>query len=239
MASVSKSCRYRQTAWEYAFRFLCAGLAASGSAQQDSSLALYHLQSISGLAERSGDKAIFFAAAIMEGFTYLQSASAECVSHAQRALAKARQLQLDAEAQGIVQLQIMTLLLDLACSLLLGDTVQTTRKMQVLQSFYDYTMSNSAWSSDGVILLPLSSRSLNGVVLHSQEVVQIEDGKPYLCLSWLSRGEVYVLCNLFNAAAISHKNPADGHKAEQFLLESIRSLESRSSLSQNYKQAPY
>lgn len=151
------------------------------------------------------------------------------MSLAQRALAKARQLQLDAEVQGIAQLQIMTLLLDLACYLFTMNTDQATRKMQALQSLYDDTISTSAWRSDGMMMLLLSSRSLNGVTLHGQDgIIRVEDGKPYLCLSWLTRGEVYVLSNLFNASAISHKNPTDGHKAERFLLESVRSLRSKS-----------
>ncbi|KAL9623335.1 MAG: hypothetical protein Q9160_002442 [Pyrenula sp. 1 TL-2023] len=217
---------YRQAAWEYAFRFLCAGLATSGSSQQELATATHHLQKIGALSEHNGDKVIFFTAAIMEGFTQLQSGSPESVTHAQRTIAKARQLQLEPEIQAIAQLRIMTLLLDLACSLYIMDTESATKKMQTLQSLYDHTISTSAWAPDGAILLPLSPRSLNGVSLHGQGNVQIKDGRPCLRLEWLTRGEVYVLCNLCNASAISHKNSTDGHKAEQFLLESIRSLSS-------------
>lgn len=163
----------------------------------------------------------------MEGFTHLQSGGPESTTHAQRTLAKARQLQLEQEIQGIAQLQIMTLLLDLACSLYIMDTESATKKMQTLQSLYDHTISASAWAPDGAILLPLSPRSLNGVSLHGQGNVQIKDGRPCLRLEWLTRGEVYVLCNLCNASAISYKNSTDGHKAEQFLSESIRSLSSK------------
>src|SRR3984957_2893960 len=88
---------YRHTAYEYAFRFLRATSSISTTSLQDLHSSINQLQKIGAAARQQGDYVIFAFAAVMDSLVHLQSPNLDAVDSAQRALASARQPQLNPE----------------------------------------------------------------------------------------------------------------------------------------------
>ena len=222
--------RYHHIAWEYAFRFLCAGLSISAASYQDVISATHNLQKLSALAQHYGDRSIFVMAATMEALVHLQNPGPDSVSHSQRALANAQQLQLDQQVEAVPQLRVLIMLVDLACSLRQMDAEQAFKKMSLLHSAIDSIVARSDWAIDGTVLLPMSPKSLNGVNLHAQDIITSKNGVPYLCVHWLPKDDVYGFSYLLSAMAAAHRNNIDGHKAEHFVLESLKAYKGERAL---------
>ncbi|KAL9112711.1 MAG: hypothetical protein Q9227_003014 [Pyrenula ochraceoflavens] len=220
---------YHHVAWEYALRLLCAGLAFSEASTQNLTFAIQHLQKVTGLAERNGDKIIFVMATTLEAFAYLLVSGADSVSLSQRALAKAQQLQLDPQIDNLPQLRILIMLVDLAGSLRQLDAEQAFKKMGLVHSTIDKVVARSEWAADGTISLPISTNSLNGMVLHAQDVIELRGGTPCLKIHWLPKDDVYALTYLLSGAAAAHRNSMDSRKAEQHVTDSLKVLKSRGS----------
>ena len=213
---------YRHTAYDYAFRFLRATSCLSTGSYQDLHSSINQLQKIGATAKQQGDYVVFAFAAVMESLVHVQSPSPDSVDSAQRALASARQLQLNPEVAGSPQMQIMMEFVDLCCSLQDTNLDQISHKLLTMQQTMDQIVDDLNWQDDGSLYLPLSKRSVNGVQLSSNGLVSERNGKPVLTMKWLPRGDVYALGYLLSTFSVAHKNASDGHKAEKFLEEGLR-----------------
>jgi hypothetical protein len=215
---------YHHTAYEYAFRFLRATSCLSIGSLQDTHSSVTQLQKIGAIARQQGDYVIFAFAAVMESLTHLQSPSPDSLNSAHRALASARQLQLNPEIASSPQIQILMEFVDLCYSLQETNLDQITAKLLNMQQTMDQTVDDLNWQDDGTLYLPVSKRSVNGVPLSNSGLVSERNGKPVLTMRWLSKGDVYALGYLLSAVCVAHKNASDGHKAEKFLEEGLRLL---------------
>jgi hypothetical protein len=213
---------YRHTAYEYAFRFLRATSCLFSGSYQDIHSPINQLQKIGAIARQQGDYVVFAFAAVMESLIHLQSQSLDSVDSAQRALASARQLQLNPEIASSPQMQILMEFVDLCCSLQDTNLDQISHKLLNMQQTMDQIVDDLNWQDDGTLYLPLSKRSVNGVSLSNSGLVSERNGKPVLTMRWLSKGDVYTLGYLLSTVSVAHKNASDGHKAEKFLEEGLR-----------------
>jgi hypothetical protein len=213
---------YRHTAYEYAFRFLRATSSISTVSQQDIHSSVSQLQKIGAAARQQGDYVIFAFAAVMESLVHLQSPTLDAVDSAQRALASARQLQLNPEIASSPQMLIMMEFVDLCCSLQDTNLDQISRKLLNMQQTMDQIVDDLNWQEDGMLYLPISKRSVNGVQLSNSGLISERNGKPVLAMKWLLKGDVYALGYLLSTVSVAHKNASDGHKAEKFLEEGLR-----------------
>ena len=213
---------YRHTAYEYAFRFIRATSGLSTGSHQDLHSSVNQLQKIGATARQQGDHVVFAFAAVMESLVHLQSPSLDSVDSAQRALASARQLQLNPEIASSPQMQIAMEFVDLCCSLHDTNLDQINHKLLTMQQTMDQIVDDLNWQDDGSLFLALSKRSVNGVQLSTSGLVSERNGKPVLTMQWLSKGDVYALGYLLSTVSVAHKNASDGHKAEKFIEEGLR-----------------
>ncbi|KAL2785662.1 cohesin loading factor-domain-containing protein [Aspergillus keveii] len=216
---------YRHSAWEYAFRFLRASLSLSSSVHQESTAALQHLHKVSNMANRNGDKAVSAMSALIEALAHLQQVSStDSIEQAQRAIAVARSHQLNDELRHIPQLTTLVQIVDICCSLLEYDVVQSSQKLKVLQDLMDARLGDSIWRADGSFSIPLSGKSAGPSSMDTGDILQVQNGTLLLSFSWLPQHDLYALCYFLSSITLSCKNSYDGRKAEKFLQEGVRML---------------
>jgi Cohesin loading factor len=212
---------YRHVAWEYAFRFLRAMVSLSMHSHQDCVPAVHQLQKIADLAHRRGDHAVFAFASVTEALAHFQSSGPDSVDQAQRALAAARQLQLNEDVNSIPQIQVLVQYIDLCCSLRQSKLEQIGQNLSTMQQIMDQIVDDTNWLDDGSIFLPLARKSVQDIPLTGGDIVQERNGRLVLTLTWLPKKDVYTIGYLLSAVATSQKNAQGDHKAELFLDEGL------------------
>lgn len=202
----------------------------------DITAAVHILHKISTLANRNSDKVVLVVSSILEALAHLQmSSSPDAIEQAQRAVALARSRQLDTELQNIPQINSMIQIVDIACSLLEYDMVQSIQKLQVLQKLMDQNINNSHWNDDGSFQVPMSTNTISPSLVDQTNILRIdENGRGALVMSWLPQHDLYALCYFLSSVTLTAKNSQDGHKAEKFLREGLRMIKSRSFCSMWY-----
>ncbi|KAL8861396.1 MAG: hypothetical protein Q9178_002269 [Gyalolechia marmorata] len=215
---------YKHTAWAYGLRFLKVSLLLKLSSHQDILSALAHVRNISAIAENFGDKAVLAIASTVEALIQLQeSNSADSIEQAQRALAGARSLQLDPQVGQIPQIEVLTNIVDLACSLQHCDPSQAINKMQAMQASLE--SQSDSWHHDGTLLVPVQSQDPSKNPGGLGIVRKDSQGSLAIMFRWIPWKDVYVLGYLLSSIATAHKNTSDGLKSEQMLKEGIRRLD--------------
>lgn len=217
--------RYRHSAWEYAFRFLRVSLSLSSSAHQDAVSALHHLQKISSMAYRNGDKAVATMSAVIEALAHLQQGtSVDSIEQAQRAVAVARSHQLNDELRHIPQLNSLIQMVDICCSILEYDINQSSQKLKLMQDLMDQSLSDSNWRTDGSFSIPLNGKSAGPSSIDTGDILQVQNGTLLLSFNWLPQHDLYGLCYFLSSVTLGAKNSHDGRKAEKFLQEGQRMI---------------
>lgn len=212
---------YKHAAWEYAFRFLRALLSLSMPSYQDFVAAVHQLQQIAESARRRGEQAVFAFAGISEALAHLQSSCPDAIDQAQRALAATRQVQLNQEVNSIPQIQVLVHYVDLCCSLRQSNLDLASQKLSAMQQIMDQIVDDANWMDDGTIFLPLITKSVQDVASTGCDIVQTQEGRQVLTLTWLPKKDVYTIGYLLSAIATSHKNAQGDQKAELFLDEGL------------------
>jgi stage V sporulation protein SpoVS len=198
------SFRYRHAAWEYTFRFLRVTLSLSSSSHQDSVQALQHLNKISAMASRNGDKAVAAMAAVIEALAHLQQGTgSDAIEQAQRAVAFARSHQLNDELRHIPQLVTLTQMVDICCSLLEYDVPQASQKLKVLQTLADETLNDPNWRADGSFSIPLNGKSAGPSSIDTGDILQVQNGMVLLSFNWLPQHDLYALSYFLSSITLS------------------------------------
>ena len=186
--------------------------------------ALHHLQKLTSAANRNGDKAISAVSSITEALLYLQqSSSPEAVEHAQRSIGAARMHQLDPDLREVPQIDILMQMIDICCSLLEYDLGQASQKLQSMQKAMDQNIDDPRWNKDGSFSVPLKCAAPT----ESGDIFYRQNGRMTLKLSWLSDHDLFALCYFLSSVTISARNCFDGHKAEKYLSEGLRMVQSK------------
>ncbi|KIX10602.1 uncharacterized protein Z518_01686 [Rhinocladiella mackenziei CBS 650.93] len=208
---------YRHTVWLYIFRFQHAMFSLASSSPGEVHSATVQMQKISNLARQNSDSALLAFAALLEAILHLSSLSHEAITSAQTALAKARALQLNPDVESNPQITILMEFIDLSCSVLESNIVQTEKKRKIMHEVLYQSISDSNWRDDGLIYIPVSKRAIAGIQLQGNGHVVERNGRYFLPFSWLGKEEAEALGFLFSADSSAYKNGADGGKAEKFV----------------------
>ncbi|KAH6684131.1 cohesin loading factor [Halenospora varia] len=219
---------YKHFSWVYALRFLRASYALESGNPTDNHVAIHNLQKISDLASMSkqNDRAIHLTASLMEAMVQLKSAGPDSVEHVQRAIAAARMHQLDV-GRTIPQLNALSHIIDVMCSIRQRDFPQMYAKLKDLQGLMDSSIDDPAWSSD-VIAIPINrTPSSSQTVSHeTRSVLGIgPDGGDNLMMSFLQPRDVYAISYLLAGVVLLHRHPNED-KGFKFLQNGLGFLES-------------
>lgn len=198
----------------------------TSSSHQDVVQALQHLNKISSMANRNGDKAVCAMAAVIEALAHLQQgAGSDSIEQAQRAVAVARSHQLNDELRHIPQLGTLTQMADICCSLLEYDVNQSSQKLKAMQALVDETLNDNNWSADGSFSVPLNGKSAGPSSIDTGDILQVQNGTLLLSFNWLPQHDLYALSYFLSSITLSAKNSYDGRKAEKYLDEGLRMIQ--------------
>lgn len=204
-------------------RFLRVSLCLQNSVSQEYNTAIVNLRAIASLSKQHSDAAVRMAALILEASVHLRARKGDWITDTQQALASARALQTIFLPTQLPQLQLLTHLLDLACSLDPYDPTPAKSKMQGLLVLMQVVLRESSWETGGTFVVPVNFRGHGELINDAEEVFPLsEDNQRGLAFSWLTQSDVTILGHMISAAAMSAKKlQGDASKCEQFLNEGL------------------
>lgn len=189
--------RFKHTPWVYAFRLLKATLQTHAGNTAEIAL-VDNLQSLSSLAHERGDHAVGVLGSLLEGLAHLRVTKQDTVERVQACLAQVAKYQLDPLVQNL-QLNVLTLLLDLACSMHQKNPDMLVQKLSALQSRMDSGLDSKEWA-DGVVemRIPLKKQHSSYQFISDDTSTLLragptDEGKDYIIMSFLTRAELFAL----------------------------------------------
>jgi len=187
--------RYKHIHWIYAFRFLKASFHLQSGSSADHH-AIENLRKIATIADQRHDKAIYVMATVLEGLAHLNSMKDDWITRVQTCIAQASKLQLE-EAVHLPQVDVLLLLLDLACCLHQKVADVSEQKKDVLERRLEQLRESPDWSPlSNEVLLPINRMTGASPTISNDTrgVLQPGDGtEDYLVLSTLGKQESYAL----------------------------------------------
>lgn len=185
----------KHTHWVYAFRFLKTSFYLQ-SPNPTEAHALENLRAITMLAGQRGDRPIFAVASLLEALSHLRAMKDDAIVRIQACIAQASKYQLE-DSMSIMQLDVLQLVLDLACSLQQKSPQMISQKLKALQDKMDASIKNTKWGfQDRQLLLPIQKQNSNQQII-SQDTSNIirpgveGDGYDYLAMSFWSKLEAF------------------------------------------------
>lgn len=183
--------------WVYAFRLLKATFHVHAGSPPDAAV-LDNLRAISALAGDRGDYAMVVLASLLEGLSVLRTIRPDTIERVQTCLAQAAKYQLDPSVQ-IPQLDVLTLLLDLACSMHQKTPDILIYKLKSLQAKLDENHSSATWTDlNPEILIPIRKQNAASATLSDDTTAILRTGTAesphdYVVMSFLNKIEIIVL----------------------------------------------
>lgn len=160
----------------------------------DGHSAITTLHKISELATKEQDNAIHLTASLIEAMAHMRSAAPDALTLAHGALGAARKHQLDVGAS-ILQLNGLTHLLDVMCSIREGNIPEMSVKLKNLQKTMDQLLHDDNWDrACDTIAIPINRnpKSSHTVSHETRSVLGIgEDGRDNLMFSFLNKTDAY------------------------------------------------
>lgn len=186
----------KHTHWVYAFRFLKASLYLDSTNPAEAP-AVENLRAITSLAGQRGDHAVIVAASLLEGLSLLKTMKEDSVVRIQGCLAQVQKYQFDESIQ-IPQLDILTRMLDLACSFQQKNPDTIANKFRELQKRLDEYDNNDWDTTDTELLLPITKQAGGPRVISDDTSSILRPGfehetSDYLALSFCSKYEAFIL----------------------------------------------
>ncbi|CAK7202335.1 hypothetical protein SEUCBS139899_005058 [Sporothrix eucalyptigena] len=214
----------RQTYWTYAFRFLKAFfyLQTGNPAEPH---ALENLHGITVLAEQRGDHAVYVLASLLQALALFRTTDPDVVERVQTCMAAASKYQLD-ESVHIPQLDVLWLLLDLACSLYQKEKALND-KLNSLQNRLEELKESPQWTADACeLLLPLRKDAPNAhtISTDTSDVLQPGESNDYLVLTSFSKVTAFVLGFAYSGLTLSPKQQNSDRKSMDYWTESLKML---------------
>lgn len=193
--NIQDALTYKAVDWVYAFRFLKASLHLQSSSPADAP-ALENLRSITTVATSRGDSAIAVMTSLLEGIVHLKARKEDSIVRVQTCIAQASRYQLDPSVQ-IPQVEVLTLLLDLACTLQQKAPQIAMQKLKALQARMDELVQAHDWDKMlDVLHLPLKRQpsSSASVTNDTKTIIQPGDGEHnFIILSFVTKVHAFVL----------------------------------------------
>jgi hypothetical protein len=156
------------------------------------------------------DMQVVALASVMEAMVSLRG-GADGVEAAQRSLARVFAQQ---NSGGDIppQLEVLTQLLDICCSVMLGKTQECDPKIRRLHSMLDQPTRWINWKEDGEFEVMVNPS---------------RQGRPpeSLKLKWLNKDDVFTLGYFLSGLCKFQKNVEENGKAERFLTEGLKTID--------------
>ncbi|KAK5660129.1 hypothetical protein OQA88_13598 [Cercophora sp. LCS_1] len=202
---ISDCTTYKHIHWIYAFRFLKAAFYLQAGMPADHH-ALENLRTITGIASKREDKAVFVIAVLLEGLAHLSALKDDWRARVQACIAQAAKLQLE-DAVHLPHLDILLSLLDLSCSLHTRDASMSAQKLVTLQAKLDSLKNSAQWvTMSDEILLPVRRMTNTPSTISNDTRAVVRPGKDnltdYLVLSTIGKHEIYALAYVFQGMVV-------------------------------------
>lgn len=193
--SLTMFASYKQVPWVYAFRFLKASFHFQFGNFADAH-ALENLRKISTIANHRGDSAICVMTSLLEGLTHLSMMKEDAIMRVQTCIAQAAKHQLEASVH-IPQIDVLTLLLDIACSLHQKIGGMVLPKLKALQNRMDELIQSQDWEyASAEFLLPFKKQPSPTTMVSADTSAILRPGdseKDYLVMSFMGKTEAFML----------------------------------------------
>ncbi|KAI0416833.1 cohesin loading factor-domain-containing protein [Xylaria grammica] len=218
----------KHTHWVYAFRFLKTSFYLQ-SLNPTEAHALENLRAITVLAGQRGDRPIFAVASLLEALSHLRAMKDDAIVRIQACIAQASKYQLE-DSMSIMQLDVLQLVLDLACSLQQKSPHMISQKLKALQDKMDASIKNTNWSfQDRQLLLPIHKQATNQQIISpdtSSIVRPGEDGDvyDYLAMSFWSKLEAFTTTYTYSGLALLYQQPRSDKKLFSLWEEALSQL---------------
>lgn len=216
---------YRHNAWEYAFRFQAVFFHMRTPNATNLHDAVYQLERIQQTAKLSSDHVIYVFAALMETLIRLNETAQDSSENAQRALAKARSLQLNPEIENHPQIVSLIDVLDVLCCLTSEkiDTEQLLQRRKIMaKTIANVIQRSENWTKDELIWLRVNTSSTKGLPSQEGGLVQEVDGKLYIALEWMGKLELEGVGYLINALCWSVAGRPSHEKAKEYMYQGYK-----------------
>lgn len=208
--------------------------------------ALENIRAVQNVANTRGDNAMTVFASILEGLALLKTSKDSNIERVQSCIAQAAKFQFDPTVK-IMQLEMLTLLLDFASSLYHQSPDATAQKLRLLQQRLDECEEWNNVKAD--FQIPVKKQPSNARTVSEETSTIIRPGGEgegefdFVVMSFMTKVElrslVYVLqiqrdygslANLvyrftFSGLANMHKPSAQGRRSTEFWLEGVKILD--------------
>ncbi|KAI1283652.1 cohesin loading factor-domain-containing protein [Xylaria sp. FL0933] len=218
----------KHTHWVYAFRFLKTSFYLQ-SVNPTEAHALENLRAISMLASQRGDRPIFAVASLLEGLSHLRAMKDDAVARIQACIAQASKYQLE-NSMSIMQLDVLQLVLDLACSLQQKSPHMISQKLKALQDKMDASIKNADWGfQDRQLLLPIHKQAVNPPIVSPDTSSIIRPGAEgdsydYLVMSFWSKLEAFTTTYTYSGLALLYQQPRSDKKLFSLWEEALSQI---------------
>ncbi|KAI1339060.1 hypothetical protein F5Y15DRAFT_384673 [Xylariaceae sp. FL0016] len=218
--------------WVYALRFLKASLYIQDACATETH-AIENLRAIGALASQRGDHAIFVLACLLEGLSLLKASKDDSMLRVQNCIAQASKYQLE-ESVRVPQLDVLALMLDLACTLQQKSPNGVGQKLKALQDRLDASINDTTWAYDGAqLFLPIQRQPLN-VQIISEDTSGVlkpgaeSEGHDYLAMTFWSKLEVFAITYTYSGLALLYQQPRNDKRMFVMWEEALSQLQKNS-----------
>ncbi|KJZ74179.1 hypothetical protein HIM_06410 [Hirsutella minnesotensis 3608] len=217
---------FNHVQWYYAFRLLKSTFYMEMGSGFDAG-ALENIRAVQNIANTRGDNALSVLASILEGLILLKTLKEGNIERVQTCIAHAAKFQFDPTVK-IMQLEILTLLLDFASSLQHQSPDTIAHKLRLLQTKLDECQDWNDVKAD--FLVPIKKQPTNAKTVSSDTAAIVragDDGTPYdyLVMTFMTKVELRSLVFTFSGLANMHKSSAQGRRSTEFWREGVKILE--------------
>ncbi|WKT43291.1 Transglutaminase-like [Fusarium oxysporum f. sp. vasinfectum] len=229
---------YKHIQWVYAFRLLKASFYMELGQTADAS-ALENIRSIQVTASSRGDDALSVFAFILEGLALLKASKDGNIEKVQACIAQVAKYQCEPTIH-IMQLDILTLLLDLVCTINHSGLDLMLDKLKMLQDRMDACTDWHSVKSD--FLIPVQKQPATGHTISSDTagIIRSGEGVPedFLVMSFMTKVELNSLIFTLTGLVNMHKSSAHGRQTADFLNEGVRALETWDKATAGFRYGP-
>ncbi|KPM41292.1 hypothetical protein AK830_g5221 [Neonectria ditissima] len=230
---------FKHVHWVYAFKLLKATFYMEVGQTADAG-ALENIRSIQVIANSRGDNAISAFASILEGLALIKASKDGNVEKVQTCIAQAAKFQFDPSVR-IIQLDMLTLLLDLASSINQQSPDVTSQKLRLLQKRLDECGDWHNVKADFVIPVkkqPSTAQTISGDTAAIIRGGDSNEPMDFLVMSFMTKMELTSLVFTFSGLTNLHRLSSSGPKSAEFWREGLKILDAWDTTTSGIRYGP-
>ncbi|KAL5624560.1 hypothetical protein BROUX41_004620 [Berkeleyomyces rouxiae] len=226
--NISDAIATRHHQWVYVFRLLKASFYMQLGNPADVA-AIENLRQLGITAQAKSDFTLCAFAYLLEALALLKTTKQENMHRIQECLAMATKNQLNQEQQ-LLQIDVLILMVDLACSMHNKKTDIVESKLKALQDRMDEMQNSGEWhGSASVLFIPIKRQGSTAHISEDTASV-ISPGQPngesdYIAFSFVTRVELMVLIMTFSGVAVGLQPATAPPKSLEFWKEAMETLD--------------